>query len=88
MECNIVGKNEYTIERIYNPMDRVEDIAVLEWKGEYAILVNNPKCKTIRISDNNGTHDILIEKNAYPFIIYHELLPNAYEFLDENGNKL
>ena len=88
MECNIVGKNEYTFERVYNPMDRGEDIAVLQWKCGYAFLVNNPKCKTIRISDNTGIHDIPIEKDAYPFIVYHELLPNAYEFLDENGNIL
>ena len=88
MECNVVGKNEYTFNRVYEPMHRGDDIAVLEWKGGYAFLINNLKCKTIRITDNTGTHDIAIEKNAYPFIYYNNLRPHEYVFLDENGNEL
>ena len=88
MECNVVGKDEYTFERTYKPMDRGEDIAVLEWKGGYSFLINNPDCKTIRIIDNSGTHDIAIEKDVVPFVYYHALLPNEYYFLDKDGNQL
>ena len=90
MECDIVGKNEYQFVRTYNPMDRGMDIAVLQWNGGYSFIVNNINCKTIRIIDNSGTHDIAIEKDAYPLVFYNDLLPNEFEyyFLDENGNEL
>lgn len=90
MECDIVGKNEYQFVRTYNPLKRGMDIAVLQWNGGYSFIVNNPNCKTIRIIDNSGTHDIAIEKDAYPLVFYNDLLPNEFEyyFLDENGNEL
>ena len=89
MECKIVGKDEYTFVRSYKPLDRGMDIVVLEWKGGYAFLVNNPNCKTIRIVDNLSTKDISIDKDCYPFVYYyHDLIPLEYQFLDENGNEL
>jgi len=88
MECDIVGKNEYQFVRTYNPMDRGTDIAVLQWNGGYSFIVNNLNCKTIRIIDNSGTHDIAIEKDSYPFVFFNDLLPNEYYFLDANGNEL
>lgn len=88
MECTVVGDNEYRFERICNPMERGLDIAVLQWQGGYSFLVNNPNCKTIRITDNSGTQDIAIEKDAYPFIYYNNLLPSEYVFLDAEGTEI
>ena len=88
MECKIVGKDEYVFERIYEPMDRGQDIVVLEWLNGYAFLVNNPKCKTVRVVDNNGTRDYVIEKDVYPFIFYNSQIPSKYVFLDEIGNEI
>lgn len=85
MECKIVGKDAYTFERVYKPIERGIDIAVLQWQGGYAFLVNNPDCKTIRITDNTGTHDISIEKDAYPYIHFNNLIPSEYFFLDADG---
>lgn len=88
MECVIVGDNEYTFERTYKPMDRGRDIAVLQWNGGYAFLINNPDCSTVRITDNTGTRDIAIEKEAYPYIFYSSLIPSEYLFLDAEGNEI
>lgn len=88
MECYIVGRNEYQFVRTYNPMDRGLDIAVLQWKGGYSFIINNTNCKTVRIIDNSGTHDVAIEKDAYPFVFYNDLPPNEYYFLDANGNEI
>lgn len=92
MECEIVGEDEYTFTHTYKPMDRADDIAVLEWQGGYCFLVNNPICHTIKITGNVGgvgnTTDVTIEKDAYPYLYYYELLPTEYIFLDADGNEL
>ena len=88
MECTVVGKDEYTFERVYKPVERGLDIVVLEWQGGYSFLVNNPNCKTIRITDNSGIQDIAIEKDVYPFVYYNDLLPSEYLFLDAEGNEI
>lgn len=88
MECNVVGKDEYTFVRTYKPMERGEDIAVLEWKDGYSFLINNPNCSTVKITDKTGTHEIAIEKDSYPYLIYNELIPSEYIFLDADGNEL
>lgn len=88
MECKVVGKDEYTFERVCKPLERGMDIVVLEWQGGYSFLVNNPNCKTIRITDNSGTQDITIEKDVYPFVYYNDLLPSEYLFLDAEGNEI
>lgn len=88
MECTIVGEDEYTFEHVYKPMDRGMDIAVLQWKDGYSFLVNNPDCKTIRITDDEGTRDVVIEDAAYPYIMYNEICPSEYVFLDADGNEI
>lgn len=70
MECNIVGEDEYTFVTTYKPMDRGEDIAVLQWKDSYCYLINNRNCKTLRIKKDNGTYDFTIEEDAYPYKSY------------------
>lgn len=89
MECEVVGEDEYVFNRIYDPLSRGgEDDYVLQWEGGYSFIVNNTKCRTLKITDSNSTKEINIDENAYPFIYYNELLPTAYAFLDAQGNKL
>lgn len=89
MECEVIGEDEYVFNRIYDPLSRGgEDDYVLQWEGGYSFIVNNPKCRTLKITDSNSTKEINIDENAYPFIYYNELLPTAYAFLDAQGNKL
>lgn len=69
MECEVVGEDEYVFNRIYDPLSRGgEDDYVLQWEGGYSFIVNNPKCRTLKITDSNSTKEINIGENAYPFI--------------------
>lgn len=89
MECEVIGEDEYIFTHAYNPLSRGgEDDYVLHWQGGYSFIVNNPKCRTLKISDSSGTKEINIDENAYPFIYYNEVLPTAYAFLDAQGNEL
>lgn len=89
MGCSVVGGDSYVFEQVYKPMDRGEDIAVLQWMGGYAFCVNNPNCTVIRILDNSGMTDVEIpDESSYPFIYYNTIIPSEYYFLDKDGNKL
>ena len=85
---NVVGENEYTFIQSYKAVDRAMDIAVLEWNGGYSFIINNPNCVAVKIADNSGTHEITIEKDAYPYVFYNNLLPSEYVFLDKDGNEI
>ena len=85
---NVVGEDEYTFIRTFKPVERAIDIAVLQWKGGYSFIINNPKCVAIEITDNSGTHKISIEKGTYPYVFYNNLLPSEYAFLDKDGNEI
>ena len=86
MECEAAGPEEYRYLRTYKPMDRGRDIAVLQWQGGYAFLVNNPDCAAIRITDNTGTRDIAVDQ--LPFALYRKIIPSEYVFLDADGLEL
>lgn len=85
-ECYVTSENKYIFNRIYNPMDRGYNIAVLQWQGGYSFLVNNPECTQIKI--RNGTEIKEIDVTQYPFVYYNNILPNEYDFLDNEGNIL
>lgn len=86
MECEVAGEGEYRFLRTCKPMDRGMDIAVLQWQGGYAFLVNNSDCTTIRLTDSTGSHDIAVDR--LPFLMYRNLIPSEYVFLDANGNEI
>ena len=88
MVCTIVDENEYRFNHLPKPMDRGTDIAVLQWQGGYAFLVNNPDCAVIELTDSTGTRRETIEKDAYPYVYYHSLIPSEYRFLDKDGNEI
>ena len=64
------------------------DIVVLHWKNGLALLVNNPECTAIQITDPAGIHIIPDEKGACPYILYYELIPAEYLFLDADGEEI
>lgn len=91
IEIEIKGNGaNYTFVHTFKPMDRGEDIAVLLWNQEYVFLINNPDCTTVRITDDQGVHEIFIEKDAYPYVFGYCPIPDSFEytFLDKEGNEL
>lgn len=85
MECLEVN-GSYEFQQTFKPLNREKDIAVLLWQRSYAFLINNTECRTLRITDENGLHNIEIDR--YPFLWYNEEIPSEYLFLDENGNEI
>ena len=35
-----------------------------------------------------GTHEEIIEKDAYPYVFYRSSVPSEYIFIDAEGNEL
>lgn len=87
VECTI-SENGYIFERTYKPMEKGMDIVALQWQEGYVFLVNNPLCTTIRITDSDGTRNISIEKDSYPYIVFNEHIPSKYLFLDADGREI
>lgn len=85
MECLEVN-GSYEFEQTFKPIDCGKDLAALLWHGSIAFLINNAECKTLKITDTNGIHNINI--NEYPFIWYNETMPSEYVFLDIDGNEI
>lgn len=88
MEVEIKGEAEYAYVRTYKPMSPFMDIAVLNWNRGYAFIVNNPNCVSVKITDEAGTHEEMIEKDAYPYVFYCSSVPSEYVFIDAEGNEL
>ncbi len=88
MVCTVVGKNEYRFERVHKPLERGTDIVVFQWQGGYSFLVNNERCKAIRITDHSGTKNVNIKDDSYPFVYYNDTIPSEYVFLDADGEKM
>lgn len=84
MEC-IEANGSYEFKQTFKPIDCGKDIAALQWHG-YAFIINNKDCKTLKITDSGGVHNI--EVSEYPFIWYNEDIPSEYLFLDENNNDI
>ena len=92
MEVEVKEKtDEYIFVRTYKPIDdRVGDIAYIHWNDGYAILINNPNCKSVRFTSENEVYEEIIQKDTYPYVFYY---PSShadmkYEFLDAEGNEL
>lgn len=95
MEVEIKHESQYKFVRTYEPLDgSPKDIAVLLWNNSYLFLINNPACTAIRITDENGTYEKTIEKDAYPYVFScsskpeFSPIPADYVFLDADGNEL
>lgn len=85
MEC-LDANGSYEFKQTFKPIDCGKDIAALQWQRGYAFLINNTACKTLKITDSSGVHNI--EVSDYPFIWYNEDIPSEYLFLDENNNDI
>ena len=88
MEVKIKGEAEYAYVRTYRPTSDFMDTAVLNWNRGYAFIVNNPNCVSVKITDEAGTHEEMIGKDAYPYVFYCLSVPSEYIFVDADGNEL
>lgn len=95
MEVEIKREDQYKFVRTYELLDgNPKDIAALLWNNSYVFLINNPACAAIRITDENGTYEKTIEKDAYPYVFScsskpeFSPIPADYVFLDADGNEL
>ena len=80
MECTLVSGEGFRFERVYQPMMRGDDIAVVQWNGGYAFCVNNSACRTIRIVDSFGENEVRIadKDDRRPFVYFHPYVPIEY----------
>lgn len=89
MEVKITGTDQYSFVQTYKPiLDEAQDIAVLNWNRGYAFVINNPDCASVKITDENGTHEETIDPESYPYVFYEPTLSSEYRFLDSSGNEL
>lgn len=92
------GSSEYTFVRTYKPIDdRAEDIAYIHWNDGYAVLINNPDCKSVRFTSDNGVYEEVIRNDTYPYVFFYPVsypvdynteFTLEYTFLDADGNEL
>ena len=45
-------------------------------------------CVSVKITDETGTHEEMIGKDAYPYVFYCSSVPSEYIFMDAEGNGL
>ncbi len=89
MEVKITGTDQYSFVQTYKPIiDQAQDIAVLNWNRGFAFVINNPNCVSVKITDENGTHEETIDSESYPYVFYEPMIPSEYLFLDSDGNEL
>ena len=92
VEFKEIGKNHrndpyYEFIRRYNPVERCEDIAAVQWNGGYSFLVNNELCRAIRITDESGTREYPV--TGIPCVIYYDDSPSfEYNYIDIDGNEM
>lgn len=90
VECRIRGEANVQFIRSFHIVmeDRCSDVGILQWRRAYSFCINNPRCKTVRITDESGTYDEVIEKDSYPYVFMTKGLPTEYLFLDAEGNEI
>ena len=81
---------EYIFVHTHTPMmDRVNDVAMVNWNQGYAFLINNPEITTIQMTLPNGeVVEEVIQKGAIPYTFYVSFIPSEYIFIDAEGNKV
>lgn len=86
MEFTILQNEEFAFSHRYNGIKRGRDIYCQIWGYGYSFLVNNGKCKSIKLEGHDGIK--IIPVDSIPFVCYYFGFPGEYEFLDENGKPL
>ena len=86
MEFTETGENEYKFVKKYHPIPRGQDIYALMWHHGYSFIVNNPDCKSIKISGHNMETEVAVDE--IPFVYYYPGLPGEYVFYDADGNQI
>ncbi|KIR03874.1 hypothetical protein P261_02689 [Lachnospiraceae bacterium TWA4] len=80
VECKVNKQNNYDFIGSYESMERYEDIGIFNWNDGYSFCVNNSNCKTVRIIDSDGTHNIVLKNDEYPYVFYHKGTSFKYIF--------
>lgn len=89
MEVELKSDDKCAFSRSYKPMTGyAKDVAVVNWRGGYAFLINNPDCAVLRISGESGECEEHISSESLPYIYYYPAVPTEFGFLDADGNKL
>ena len=83
LEVIEVKNGEYRFVHLHNGgTQRGQDIFFEYFGSGYSFVINNPACKSIVIDET------VVTVTEIPFVYYHPFIPNEYDFLDEDGNKL
>ena len=83
LEVIEVESGEYKFVRLHNGgTERGQDIFFEYFGSGYSFVINNPACKSIVLDET------VVTVTETPFVYYHPFIPNEYDFLDEDGNKL
>ena len=89
VEQSQAGDNDeqYSYIHSFKPYERCIDIASMQWMGGYSFLVNNKLCRSVRITDENGTHEYPVTE--IPCVIYYDDSLNfEYNYIDIDGNEM
>ena len=89
MEVTVKGDG-YTFVRTYKPMtDICPDVAIVNWNGGYAFLVNNPEVAAVRLTLENGeVSEEVIPGDRIPYAFCVPSIPAEYVFIDAEGNEV
>jgi hypothetical protein len=90
METEVKGEDEYKFLKLYEPIDRGEDIRVLIYScvGEnvadmyHLFMINNPDCVKMVLNGEEITVD------SHPFMYKYKEFEGEYLFLDKDGKEI
>ena len=67
--------------------DICPDVAIVNWNGGYAFLVNNPEVAAVRLTLENGeVSEEVIPGDRIPYAFCVPSIPAEYVFIDAEGN--
>lgn len=68
-------------------LNRGTDLRAHLWHNEYIFVVNNEKCKALKLISEIGK-ETYVEVEEIPFVYYYGKMPSVYEFLDAEGEEV
>lgn len=83
LEVIEIESGEYKFVRLrHSVVERGQDIFFARFGSGYSFIINNPKCKSIKLGET------VVPVTEIPFVYYCRFVPNEYYFLDADGNIL
>ncbi len=92
-KCKPLSGGKYQLQDIFTPKTYAKDILSIVWKTDYILVINNPDCRSIVQTDNNGNviERIDLSAESYPYIYYHNSplsIETKTSFLDAEGKEI